>query len=174
MRQQEQVTAGDDSLVRIINEKRLSCCVECGKCVATCPMGEFYGSLSFLFSPRGIITKALLGADILRDSNIWFCLECDMCARMCPAGVKYAEFVEDIRQLAMKEGVTENSVVCPRCGHYYLPLPTVERLREVLAGVGLGDEFAGLCPQCRRDDTAKKLAFPTPLVKSEGTRHHRG
>ena len=174
MRQQEQVTAGDDPLAEIINEKRLSCCVEGGKCVATCPMGDFYGSLSFLFSPRGIITKALLGADILKDSNVWFCLQCDMCARMCPAGVKYAEFVEDIRQLAMKEGITENSVICPRCGRYYLPLPTVERLKEVLAGKGLANEFVELCPQCRRDDTAEKLAFPALLVKSVGVRQYLG
>lgn len=172
MKQEGKVIAGGDPLAKIIDEKKLSLCVECGKCVASCPMAEFYDRFSFLFSARGIIKKALLGLDILKDSNIWFCLECDVCAQLCPAGVKYAEFVEDIRQLAINEGITENSVVCPRCGRYYLPLPTVERLKEIMAEMGLAGEFIELCPQCRRDDAAGKLAFPTGLAKSGVTRHH--
>jgi len=166
MKQERKLVARKDLLTKIIDEKKLSLCVECGKCVASCPMAEFYDRFSFMFSARGIIKKALLGLDILKDSNIWFCLECDTCAKLCPAGVKYAEFVEDIRQLAISEGITENSVICPRCGRYYLPLPTVERLKEVLAGTGLTSEFIELCPQCRRDDVARKLAFPPVPVKS--------
>jgi Fe-S oxidoreductase len=172
MKQEGKVIVGKDPVAKLIDEKKLSLCVECGKCVASCPMAEFYDRFSFLFSARGIIKKALLGLDILKDSNIWFCLECDTCAKLCPAGVKYAEFVEDIRQLAIRKGITENSVVCPRCGRYYLPLPTVERLKEVLAGNGLAGEFVELCPQCRRDDVAGKLAFPMVPVKSGVPRHH--
>jgi Fe-S oxidoreductase len=172
MKQEGKVTGGKDPLAKIIDEKKLALCVECGKCVASCPMAEFYDRFSFLFSARGIIKKALLGLDILKDSNIWFCLECEVCARLCPAGVKYAEFVEAIRQLAVSEGITENSVVCPRCGRYYIPLPTSERLKEVLAGSGLAGEFTELCPQCRRDDMAEKLAFPPGPAKSGVNRHH--
>jgi len=172
MKQKKKIVGGKDPLAKIIDEKKLSLCVECGKCVASCPMAAFYDRFSFLFSARGIIKKALLGLDILKDSNIWFCLECDTCAKLCPAGVKYAEFVEDIRQLAIKEGITKSSVVCPRCGRYYLPLPTVERLKEVLDGKGLAGEFIELCPQCRRDDMAEKLAFPPVPVKSGVPRHH--
>jgi Fe-S oxidoreductase len=172
MKQEGKVGAGGNPLAKIIDEKKLSLCVECGKCVASCPMAEFYDRFSFLFSARGIIKKALLGLDVLKDSNIWFCLKCDVCAQLCPAGVKYAEFVEDIRQLAIRERVTENSVGCPRCGRYYLPLPTVERLKEVLAGKGLADEFIDLCPQCRRDDVAEKLAYPPVLAKSGVPQHH--
>ena len=166
MKQKRKLVGGKDLLAKIIDEKKLSLCVECGKCVASCPMAEFYDRFSFMFSARGIIKKALLGLDILKDSNIWFCLECDTCAKLCPAGVKYAEFVEDIRQLAISEGITENSVVCPRCGRYYLPLPTVERLREILAGKGLDGEFIELCPKCRLNDVAGKLAFLMVPVKS--------
>jgi len=172
MKQEGKVSAGGDPLARIIEERKLSLCVECGKCVASCPMAEFYDRFSFLFSARGIIKKALLGLDILRDSNIWFCLKCDVCAQLCPAGVKYAEFVEDIRQLAIREGITENSVVCPRCGRYYLPLPTLKRLNEILGGKGLDSGFVQLCPQCRQDDMAGKLAVRTVLAKSRLPRHH--
>jgi len=174
MKQKGKAIAGGNSLTKIIDEKKLTLCVECGKCVASCPMAEFYDRFSFLFSARGIIKKALLGLEILRDSNIWFCLECDVCARLCPAGVKYAEFVEDIRQLAISEGITENSAVCPRCGRYHLPLPTMERLKEVMAEMGLDGEFTELCPQCRRDDVAEKFAFPPVPVKSGVIRHHPG
>jgi Fe-S oxidoreductase len=173
MKQKGRLIGEKGQLARLIDEKKLTLCVECGKCVASCPMAEFYDRFSFLFSARGIIKKALLGLDLLKDSNIWFCLECDTCAKLCPAGVKYAEFVEDIRQLAVKKGITKNAVVCPRCGRYYLPLPTVERLKETLAGKGLDGEFTELCPQCRRDDVAEKMAFPPVLAKSEVPRHQR-
>ncbi|MGQ9546917.1 MAG: 4Fe-4S dicluster domain-containing protein [Dehalococcoidia bacterium] len=174
MAEEGKVSGETDPLAKAIEEKNLSFCVECGKCVASCPMAEFYDRFSFLFSARGIIKKALLGLDILRDPNIWFCLKCDLCAQLCPAGVKYAEFVEDIRQLAIKEGITENSVVCPRCGRYYLPLPTLERLKEIMAGTSLGDEFIELCPQCRRDNMAGKLAVYAALGKLQATRYHPG
>jgi Fe-S oxidoreductase len=174
MKQKRKTVDGKASLAKLIDEKKLALCVECGKCVASCPMAEFYEKFSFLFSARGIIKKALLGLDILRDSNIWFCLECDTCAKLCPAGVKYAEFVEDIRQLAIREGITKDSQVCPRCGRYYLPLPTVERLKEILAEKGLSDEFVELCPQCRRDDIAEKLSFRSVPVKSGEPQHRSG
>jgi Fe-S oxidoreductase len=172
MKQKRKTVDGKDSLTKLIDEKKLALCVECGKCVASCPMAEFYDKFSFLFSARGIIKKALLGLDVLKDSNIWFCLECDTCAKLCPAGVKYAEFVEAIRQLAISEGITESSVVCPRCGRYYLPLPTVERLKGILDEMGLEGEFIELCPQCRRSDTAEKLAFPQVQVKSGEPQHN--
>ena len=174
MKQEREAIVGKDPLAKIIDDKKLALCVECGKCVASCPMAEFYNRFSFLFSARGIIKKALLGLDLIKDSNIWFCLECELCARLCPAGVKYAEFVEDIRQLAISEGITENSVICPRCGRYHQPLPTVERLKEVLDGSGLDGEFTELCPQCRRDDVAEKFAFPPVSAKSGGIRHQTG
>jgi Fe-S oxidoreductase len=167
MKRKRKVAVKKDALTKIIEDKKLSLCVECGKCVASCPMAEFYDRFSFLFSARGVIKKALLGLDVLNDSNIWFCLECDTCAKLCPAGVKYAEFVEAIRQLAINKGITENAVTCPRCGRYYLPLPTFDRLKEILARNGLDGEFVELCAQCRRNDVAAKLAFLTVPVKSE-------
>jgi Pyruvate/2-oxoacid:ferredoxin oxidoreductase delta subunit len=121
-------------------------------------MAEFYDWFSFLFSARGIIKKALLGLDILKDLNIWFCLKCDVRAQLCPDGVKYTEFVEDIRQLAIREGVIENFVGCLRCGRYFLPLLTMECLKEVLTGKELADEFIELCSQCRRDDVAEGVS----------------
>lgn len=169
MKRGEKATSKKDPLARIVDEKRLSLCVECGKCVASCPMAEFYGKFSFVFSARGVIKKALLGLDMLNDPNIWFCLECELCAQLCPAGVKYAEFVEDVRQLAISEGITDNSVVCPRCGRYYAPLPVLERLKEILTGMGYAGEFTELCEECRRADVAEKVGFPELLAQYAAT-----
>jgi len=169
MQRGDKATGKKDPLAEIVDEKKLSLCVECGKCVASCPMAEFYGRFSFLFSARGVIKKALLGLDMLKDPNIWFCLECDLCAQLCPAGVKYAEFVEGVRQLAISEGITENSVVCPRCGRYYAPLPVLERLKEILARMGYAGEFAELCQECRRADVAQKVGFPELLAQYAAT-----
>ncbi|MFP3880020.1 MAG: 4Fe-4S dicluster domain-containing protein [Dehalococcoidia bacterium] len=174
MKREEKTAEKKDLLAEIIGEKRLSLCVECGKCVASCPMAQFYDMFSFMFSARGIIKKALLGLDMLNDPNIWFCLECDLCAQLCPAGVKYAEFVEGVRQLAISEGITDNSVVCPRCGRYYAPLPVVERLKEILTGMGYAGEFTELCQECRREEIAQKLGFPELLAQYAATGRHPG
>ena len=160
--EKKKVNPVPDPLDRIIDEKQLSLCVECGKCVASCPMAELYQHFSHGFSARGVIKKALLGLDILKDKDIWYCLACDTCAKLCPAGVKYAEFIEDIRQLAVSEGTTENCLFCERCGRYYLPVPTLDRLQEILKELNISTEYSNLCPQCRRDDVAEKAAFPAP------------
>jgi heterodisulfide reductase subunit C len=154
-----------DPLEELIDEKKLSLCVECGKCVASCPMAELYQAFSYGFSARGVIKKALLGLDLLNDSDIWFCLECDTCARLCPAGVKYAEFVEGVRQLAVSEGIIEHCLFCERCGRYYIPVPTIDRLHEILKELKLSSEYSNLCPQCRRDDVAEKVAYPAPAAR---------
>lgn len=148
-----------DALDKIIDETRLSLCVECGKCVAGCPLAELYERFSYEFSARGIIKKALLGFDVWRKREIWFCLGCDVCAQSCPAGVRYAEFIEAVRQLAISESVTEHCVFCERCGRYYLPMPTLEYMRETLEERKADSQFLNLCPDCRRRDLAERVKF---------------
>jgi len=143
-----------DTINKIINEAQLFYCVECGKCVAGCPLAEIYEDFSYEFSARGIIRKALLGFDIMESKDIWFCLNCDLCAEICPTGVKYAQFIENTRLLAIGEGLVENCSVCEHCGQYYLPLPTLEHLKGTMGK--LPDEFLNLCPNCRRLDAASK------------------
>jgi len=149
-----------NTLVDIIDETKLSLCIECGKCVAGCPLADIYEYYSYEYSARGIIRKTLLGIDILGRKEIWFCLRCDICAEVCPAGVKYAEFIDDIRQLALRRGVSQYCSFCERCGRCYLPLPTRQHIGEVLAEKEESDEFLKLCPECRRHGLARLINPP--------------
>ena len=149
------------SVDEIINDKKVFYCVECGKCVAVCPMAEVYQEFAYELSPRGINKRALLGfdvLDILKDKKIWFCLGCTACTEICPAGVKYAEFIESLRLLAIKEGNADYCVKCKRCGDYYIPAPILDKMRDNVAQKGLSCEFLDQCPKCRKYDLVNKVA----------------
>lgn len=137
----------EKAMEAMVEESALSLCVECGKCVAVCPMAEIFEDFSYQVSPRGIVEKVLLDLEVLEEAGIWFCLTCDVCTQICPAGVRYREFVERARLLAIERGVTEHGLFCQTCGHYFLPLHTLEHLREKLGGRANG--YLTLCPKCR-------------------------
>jgi len=137
----------DEAMERVVEESVLSLCVECGKCVAACPMAEIFDDFSYPVSPRGIVEKVLLDLDFLEGIEIWFCLTCDLCTRICPAGVRYREFIEGVRRLAMEKGVREHGLFCQGCGRYFLPVHTLDYLRERLGERANG--YLTFCPQCR-------------------------
>jgi heterodisulfide reductase subunit C len=143
----------------IIDETKLSYCVECGKCVSVCPMQEIYKEYGYAISPRGINKKTLLGFDpleIMKNQEIWFCLGCTVCTEICPAGVRYATFIESLRRLALKEGMTEHGLFCPKCGQYFETHPLHDNIREIVEEKGLSSEYLILCPKCRRYDYSEK------------------
>ncbi len=134
---------------RLITEHRLTACFECGKCVASCPLSELFGDLTFGHTPRGIIERALLDADLVTGDAIWYCLTCDVCTAGCPCGVKLRDFIEALRAKVMEAGDETHGVRCRRCSRYFLPEPTWRLLLDRLGG---GDEPPGfllLCPRCR-------------------------
>ncbi|MFC1908207.1 4Fe-4S dicluster domain-containing protein [Chloroflexota bacterium] len=154
-----------DILDKVIDEKKLSLCVECGKCVAGCPLAELHERFSKEFSARGIIKRALMGFDVWKNKEIWFCLGCNVCAQSCPAGVRYAEFIEGVRQLALSESITEYCLFCERCGCCYLPMPTLEYMRGTLEKTKADSQFLNLCPECRNRDFAERVKFPSASAK---------
>lgn len=123
-------------------------CVECGKCVAICPMSEMYPSFSFEMSPRGLIKKALLMEDISGDEAIWCCTQCNACTELCPEGVACGELIKGLRDTALARGLLENTKSCLCCGRDFVSVPVMEyiqlRLREEFA------DILHLCPSCRR------------------------
>jgi ferredoxin len=153
-------------MANTINEIASQCdlflCVECGKCVAACPMTEIFKDFSYEISPRGMVEKTLMDFDVLTDIGIWFCLTCDVCTEICPAGVRYRDFVERVRQLALREGLTENGLFCQRCGRFFLPRHTLEYISEQLEDGAVPDEYLTLCPRCRKYDFGEKVKEAIP------------
>jgi len=144
-----------DGKDRIAEARRSSgshSCVECGRCVAVCPMAEMYTNFSIEMSPRGIIKKALTGDNIITDENIWYCTECNAGTDVCPQGVSCRDLISALREIAVEEKAVENLKYCTRCGKQFLSIPAknfvFERLREEPSNVL---EILELCPSCRRE-----------------------
>lgn len=150
----------DYRIEQLASQYGLSLCVECGKCVAVCPMGDIFDDFSYQVSPRGIIERALLDFEVVEDDRLWFCLTCDLCADLCPAGVRFRDFVEAIRLIAIESGMREHGLFCRNCGAYLWPWHTAKYLKQTLGETA--EEFLTLCPKCRRYDFGEKVKALAP------------
>ncbi len=124
-------------------------CVECGKCVAVCPMQEMYPDFSVEMSPRGILKKALLMSDIFLDENLWYCTECNACTDTCPEEVSCRDLIRGLRKIVLERGLARNVSTCRECGAAFVPVPAMEYIRRRLQENSLN--FLDLCPSCRRE-----------------------
>jgi heterodisulfide reductase subunit C len=142
----------DDMIEKLFTEYKLYYCVECGKCVAVCPMRDIFRQFDYEISPRGIVKKASFHFEVVHDQAIWFCQECTACTETCPAGVEYAGFMSALRELAIEKGLIEGCSFCEECGQYFITAPTLESMRGVLEAKNLASDYINLCPRCRRYD----------------------
>lgn len=143
-------------------------CVECGKCVAVCPMGEIFDDFTYEVSPRGVIERALMDSDFPEDKRLWFCLTCNLCTDLCPAGVRFRDFVEAARRLVIQAGCAEYGAFCRNCGVYLWPQHTIEYLKQTLGESA--EEPSTLCPRCRQRDVGEKVKALTPTLPSPARR----
>lgn len=140
---------------KIAEAKRLSGadgCVECGRCVAACPMAEMYANFSIEMSPRGIIKKTLIGDPVIEDQSIWYCTECNAGTDTCPQGVSCRDLIRKLREAAVSENLLENAKTCKCCGRTFVTIPVENfvygRLKDEPPNVfGMLD----ICPPCRRE-----------------------
>jgi len=77
-------------------------CFSCGTCTASCPVAEANEE----YDPRKIIRMSLLGLrkQVLSSDSIWLCARCYTCYARCPQNVKFADVMEVLRKMAVKEG----------------------------------------------------------------------
>jgi len=146
------MTNGKDRLAEARRFSGAYSCVECGRCVAVCPMAEMYTNFSIEMSPRGVIKKTLTGNDIILDENIWYCTECNAGTDICPQGVSCRDLIRDLRKIAFEENVVEDIKYCSRCGNPYLPIPVKNFVFDRLEGEPPNVlNLLELCPSCRRE-----------------------
>lgn len=120
-------------------------CVECGKCVALCPMAETAAGFTRVKSPRGIVQQALRGEEEM--PGVDSCLQCRSCSQTCPAGVDVAGLIADLRKLRAASSMRH----CSSCGAPMLPADAGSYLDgAVNAGFESEIVYASLCPSCRR------------------------
>ncbi|MBI4704957.1 MAG: 4Fe-4S dicluster domain-containing protein [Deltaproteobacteria bacterium] len=152
---------------RLVRQHGLLACFECGKCTASCPLGELFGDLDFGHTPRGIVEKALADADLVTGDAIWYCLTCDVCTKGCPCGVRLRDFVEALRRLAVQAGHDAHGVRCRLCGKYFIPDTTLKLLvgkllGQVEPGRVAAPEYLWMCPRCRRRHFAHQARRGAP------------
>lgn len=144
----------------LANQYGLFLCVECGKCVAACPMSKLFSDLTYEASPRGVIERVLLDSELPESGRLWFCLTCNLCTGLCPAGVRFRDFVEAARRLRIETGEREQGVFCRRCGTFLWPQHTVEYLQQSLGREA--EDGMTLCVRCRQLNAASKIKDLTP------------
>lgn len=76
-------------------------CFHCGICAVSCPVRRIDDD----YNPRKIIRMILYGMkkELLSSETIWKCVHCHMCYERCPQDVKFAEVVEALKILAVRE-----------------------------------------------------------------------
>jgi heterodisulfide reductase subunit C len=89
--------------VEEVSGQDLLACNQCGKCSAGCPI---VGAMDLL--PSQALRMAQLGMEEVLESNaIWICASCLTCVARCPKGVDLPRLMEALRQIALREGVSE-------------------------------------------------------------------
>jgi heterodisulfide reductase subunit C len=89
--------------VEEISGQDLLACNQCGKCSAGCPI---VAAMDLL--PSQVIRMAQLGMEeVLESETIWICASCLTCVTRCPKGVDLPRLMEAVRQIALRQGVTE-------------------------------------------------------------------
>ena len=146
----------NEKINAIIDDSGATSCVECGKCVAVCPMSAMYPDFGWEMSPRGLIRRTLMGDDMLRDPMIWRCTECNAGTDVCPAGVSCRDLIRGLRQLAVETGVAEPARKCVHCGETFVPLPVDDYVQGRLSH-SAGNHL-NTCPACRQHRYALRNA----------------
>ena len=77
-------------------------CFQCGSCSTCCPVRE----VADKYNPRKIIRMILLGMrdKVLSSDFIWLCSICHNCVEYCPQDVRFAEVMDAVRNIAVREG----------------------------------------------------------------------
>jgi len=155
-----EITRSD--IERLIKENRLTACFECGKCTASCPLCELFGDLDYGYTPKGIIEKALLNADLVTGDAIWYCLTCDVCTKGCPCGVRLRDFIEALRRLVVEAGYEAYGVHCRHCDQVFLPDTALKLVLATMDHRGEAPAFLHLCPRCRSVDFSRRVKESLP------------
>ena len=75
-------------------------CIQCGRCSATCPMGDKMDLL-----PNRMVWELMNGngEEMLASHSPWVCLSCMACEQRCPKGVSPCAVMEAVRLMVIRQ-----------------------------------------------------------------------
>lgn len=78
----------------------VSRCIQCGRCSATCPMGDKMDLL-----PNRMVWELINGngEEMLQARSPWVCLSCMACEQRCPKGVSPCAIMEAARLVNIRQ-----------------------------------------------------------------------
>lgn len=87
----------EKKIEKIIRERSLHQCLECGKCSASCPRRLTDSE----YSPRLLAHKMIAEREdeTFIENAVWECLTCEICSERCPSGVEFSRFILEMRTL---------------------------------------------------------------------------
>ncbi len=102
----QQTQSGGDFLEQLAStvegESPLGC-MQCGLCVASCPLGH-----AMEYPPRKILLRAAAGHIdlLLKSPSVWMCVGCYLCSFRCPRGIELTDGLwPALRDRAMQAGI---------------------------------------------------------------------
>jgi hydrogenase-4 component H len=120
-------------------------CWGCGACTRVCPPN----ALTLEPSGKGLVLEYFVGR----------CIFCGMCAEVCPAKAitvtkKFELASANLRDLRSR--VVHEVARCSVCG---APIAAEAELGAVVKATPVAEEYATLCPRCRKGRFARSVAL---------------
>lgn len=81
--------------------QKLSTCIQCGTCSASCPAAELMD-----YPPRQLWELLRLGLrdQVMNSRTFWLCTQCYACQVRCPRGILISETMRKLREWAVAQG----------------------------------------------------------------------
>ena len=94
-------------------------CIQCGRCSATCPMGDKMDLL-----PNRMVWELMNGngEEMLAAHSPWVCLSCMACEQRCPKGVSPCAVMEAVRLMVIRQQ-GGNRLAAEALEHYTEDMP---------------------------------------------------
>jgi heterodisulfide reductase subunit C len=129
--------AGTADLDRILAQRPVWKCQQCGLCSGICPSEKAGG-----IRPIDILTRAHLGTlDLKEERSLWLCAVCNSCSERCQMEVEPAEVMAHLRGEAAARGnipkhFSEEAKLFARSG---LSFPNTGMTKKLRKDLGLED-----------------------------------
>lgn len=89
-------------LERLIDEKKLTYCENCGMCTASCPLTRV---IPEIYNPRILLQRVVFQLDdVIKKEEFWLCAWCYRCTERCPQGIQPTEIFLLTRNFSVEKG----------------------------------------------------------------------